>query len=80
MVENFSEWKAEKEGKLTPKVLIENLLQAIDEGIVQEVAFVTRCQDGEIKTGWSEMNLITGIGLLELGKQAIMAEMYEEED
>jgi hypothetical protein len=77
MIKDFFEEKAKKEGKLTPKALLESTLDHIDE--VEYIVVTMRCKNGEILTGWSEMNHLTMLGLMEAGKVQIFQNMYEEE-
>jgi len=74
---DLSEEKAKKEGKVTPKALLENLLAAVDRGEVVEVAYVAIDNDDRTRTGWSKMSTIKAIGLLEVGKDIMMRNMEE---
>ena len=47
------ERRAKREGKVTLRAVVENLLHAIERGEVETVVFVPRQTDGLIKTGWS---------------------------
>ncbi|MED3974592.1 hypothetical protein P4639_14460 [Priestia megaterium] len=73
----LSEHKSKKEGKVTPKRLVENLLAAIERGEVKEVAIVSVGEDELVRTGWSQMSTIKAIGLLEVGKDTMMKDMEE---
>jgi len=74
---DLREFKAKKEGRVTPKVLVENLLQAVDKGEVECIVFVARCKEGEIRTGWSEIYHTEAVGLLELGKLEVISDMHD---
>lgn len=78
-MKDFTEYKAEKEGRTTPKACVENLLQGINMGEVDNVVYVARCKDGEIKCGYSEGNHLTLVGLLEVGKAMVIQTMEGEE-
>jgi hypothetical protein len=71
------ERRAKREGKVTPKACIENLLQAIERGDIETVVFVARQPDGIIKTGWSNTLHTELLGLLECGKNHVLYEMSE---
>jgi hypothetical protein len=73
----FMERRAKKEGKVTPKACIENLLKAIELGEVASVVFVARQPDGLIKTGWSNTIHTELLGLLECGKNHVLIDMSE---
>ncbi|MDZ5711651.1 hypothetical protein [Jeotgalibacillus haloalkalitolerans] len=73
----LNEYRLKKEGKITPKEVIKNLLEAIDRGEVEEVVFVSKGTDGVIGTGWSEISLLTMIGLLEAGKVMALDELKD---
>ncbi|AYB38540.1 hypothetical protein [Brevibacillus laterosporus] len=77
MVEKIEELRAKKEGKVTPKALINNLLLAIEKDEVEGVVFVAKDKDGLIRTGWSDFESTEAIGLLECGKE-IINDMYEQ--
>lgn len=75
---DFNESKAEKNGVVTPRALIENLLSAIEKGEVESVAYVIKCKDDILKAGNSTMNSTEVIGLFEVGKQLVIDDMYED--
>lgn len=76
-MDELRERRAHKNGEVTPKACIENLLQAIDHGEVESVIFVTKMTDGVIKTGWSAILSTEAIGLLECGKDDIFNTMND---
>ena len=76
-VNELKEFKAKKEGRVTPKALIENLLIAIEKGEVESVVFVARSNDQEIKTGWSNFNSVEVLGLLACGQHEVISDMQE---
>lgn len=69
----FSEYKARKEGKVTPLSLAENVLAAAERGEVKHLICISLCQDGTIKAGYSTMDVLKLMGLLEAGKDEIKA-------
>jgi len=71
------ERRAKREGKVTPKACVDNLLKAIERGDVEAVVFVARQPDGIIKTGWSNTLHTELLGLLECGKNHVLFEMSE---
>lgn len=77
-VKDFKELKAAKNGEVTPKALINNLNRAIEEGQIESVVYVVRLSDGEIRTGYSNVNQTEVVGLLECGKMNVFNDMYEE--
>lgn len=76
-VVDFNESKAKKNGEITPKSLIENLLIAIEKGEVESVVYVVKRKDDIIDAGNSTMNSTEVLGLLEVGKQLVINDMYE---
>lgn len=74
---DLKEFKAKKEGRVTPKALIENLLIAIENGEVESVIFVARSSEGEIKTGCSDFSSVDALGLLTCGQHDVINSMYE---
>ena len=75
---DFNDYKAIKEGKITPKILIENLLEAIEEGQIDSVVFIAKQNDGFITSGWTDMLHSEAIGLLEIAKLQVAKDMWKE--
>lgn len=65
MTIDFDRFKAEKEGKVTPKSLTEGLLEKVDD--VENLVVMTITEDGLIGVGWSTMSNLELLGLLEAG-------------
>lgn len=76
-MKDLMEYKAEKEGKVTPKACIENLLEAINRGEVDSVVFAVRKTDDEIRSGWSNQPALQALGLIETVKDDLLSEMSE---
>lgn len=76
---DVNEYKARKEGKVTPKMLIEILAKEIEEGNIDSLAYVARRKDGYIMSGWSNMSHTETIGLFEIGTNQVIDNMYEDE-
>lgn len=74
-MKNFLDYKAKKEGIITPKSVIENLLEAIDKDIVENVVFCVKTKDGEIKYGYSQQDQLHALGLFESGKSLLLSDM-----
>lgn len=75
---NFDKEKAKKSGELTPKALIEDLLEQINSGNVEQVVYVVKYKDGQVDNGYSHLEQTIVIGLLECGKQLVIDRMYED--
>jgi hypothetical protein len=76
MLIDLNEKRNEKHNILTPKKHLEIFLENTDE--MDFAITIARCKDGEVKTGWSEANLLTILGALEAAKQSVLSEMWEE--
>lgn len=74
---DFAERKAEKNGYVTPKALIEHLLTEIEKGNIETVVYVTLDKDGEIVAGYSADNNAKIVGMTECGKQNIIEDMRD---
>lgn len=74
---DLREMKAEKNGEVTVKSLVENLYMAVDEGKVKSIVYVALTEDDEIAYGNSSMNQTKTVGLLECGKQMVINDMYD---
>ena len=77
-MDQFNEYKAKKEGVITPKILIENLLDVIKDGDIESVAFVARQIDGTISAGWTDMTHTEAIGMLEVAKLQVIKDMWND--
>lgn len=77
MANELKEFKAKKEGKITPKALIEDLLKAIENGEVDSVVYVARYNDRAIRLGCSDCDSTEALGLLTCGQHEIINDMYE---
>lgn len=62
---NFTELKADKEGVLTPLVVLESTLEWIREkpGDIKNIAIVVSHEDGIVNTAMSTMSYLELIGL-----------------
>lgn len=65
---NFDKYRNEKEGKLTPEMLLEDLGNSVQKHNVTELIYIARDSDGEIFMGYSDMADIELVGLIEYGK------------
>lgn len=74
---DINEFKAKKDGVITPKEVILNLLSAIEKGEIESVVFVAKDKAGYLHPGWSHLQLTEAVGMLECGKVEIIESMYE---
>lgn len=76
---SFEELKADKEGTITPKAVVESVLQYLDASAnkVEKIALVTLHEDGTINTAASTMTYMELIGLHEVAKTIAIEEMEE---
>lgn len=70
-VSRLSDHREKKEGIISPRTLADDLAHAIDQGDVEEVVAFTVHKDGSIKAGWSTMNTLRALGLIEVGKDIV---------
>lgn len=77
MANELKEFKAKKEGKITPKALIEGLLEAIEKGEIESVVYVAHYKDQAIRLGCSDCDSTEALGLLTCGQHEIINDMYE---
>lgn len=75
---DFNELRAKKNGEITVKRLIENLLNAVEQGEIESVVYVTTNKNGEFLVGNNDMWPTDTIGMLEVGKQLIIDDMYTD--
>ena len=77
MMNELSEYKAKKQGKVTPTELAKNLYEACKRGEVKDLVFVTTDDKGEASVGWSEGNYYKFAGMMEAGKITLLDDIYE---
>lgn len=74
MLKDFMEEKAKREGKITPKLLIEELLKV--SGDISDVVIVFRREsDHEVTVGLTCEDPLIALGLLEAGKALYIEEL-----
>lgn len=78
-VEDLKAYMARKEGKVLLEDVVENLYQAVQQGIVKDIVFVAVQTDGEVVHGLNTMDAFRAIGLLDTGKLMIQNSIYEED-
>jgi len=78
MIKDFNEFKAEKEGIVTPKAVIENILIGIEKGWVDDIVVVVRTHEGSVTVGASNQDTLAILGLLEAGKFELINDLYSE--
>lgn len=74
---DFTEKKAESEGKVTPRSLIQNLMSTIEQGEIESVVFVAKKTNGEIGTGHTQGGCLEILGMLRCGEEDILNTMRE---
>lgn len=76
---NFSEMKAAKEGIITPKAVVESVIDWMENSPnkIKKIAVVVELEDGWIETALSHMNHLEGIGLFALGQEKTSEDMDE---
>jgi hypothetical protein len=75
MIDEFTERMKQKQGRVTTKATMENLIEAYKRGLVEHIVFVVKQPDGEIKTGHSDANTTEILGMLEIGKIQVVEYM-----
>jgi len=72
-VVDFADVRAERNGYISPKLVVEGILENISD--VKDIVVTLRTQDGEIIHAISTMNQVNAIGLFELGKALVFNDM-----
>lgn len=78
-VEDLKTYTARKEGKVLLEDVVENLYEAVKRGMVKDLVFVAVQADGQIVHGLNTMDILRAIGLLDVGKEQLVTEMYEDD-
>lgn len=76
MVEDLKEFRAKKNGQVTPKSLSEGLSDWSETGELETLIIVTKTKDGEVNTFYSHSVNTELIGLLEVAKLTIIDETF----
>ncbi|WP_339165384.1 hypothetical protein [Siminovitchia sp. FSL W7-1587] len=74
---SLNEYRAKKEGKVTPNKLAESLMKFVEENECELMVCVIKTKAGDIDTTFSHGLRSEHIGLLEIGKMQIIDEMRE---
>lgn len=72
----LSEFKANKDGLTTPKILTRSLVDWVETGDVKSLIVVVETKEGEILTGYSQGNTLERLGLIEIAKTEIIEETF----
>lgn len=76
MIKDFDEFKAKKNGKITPKSLTDSLIEWIGTGDVETLVISVKTKDGELLTAYSQATNTEYIGMLEISKMRIIEETF----
>jgi hypothetical protein len=71
-VSKLSDHKNRKEGIISPSVIVDHLAAAVEREEVEEIVIFTVNKEGIIQAGWSNMNTLRALGLIEAGKAIVM--------
>ncbi|WP_284640544.1 hypothetical protein [Paenibacillus silviterrae] len=78
-MDQLKEYKSRKEGKVTPKYLMEHVLGVIEEDdSIESITYVAKLKDGTISSGWTDMMHTEVIGMYEVGKLQVIKDMWSE--
>ena len=72
---DFNEKLAEKEGRVTPKALLEDTLNNVNE--IDRIVIVIKDKEGIVSVCYSDGMQLQALGMLEVGKTDIINDMYE---
>lgn len=76
MIKYLNEFRLEKQGEITPRALIENLLENINR--IDRIVVSVKCKDEEILTAFTTGSALENIGLLEASKVDLLQTLIEE--
>jgi hypothetical protein len=74
-VESLKDIKAKKNGEITVNELLRMLLNESNENLIEELAVVRKYTNGNVVTGWTCTDGITGLGMAEFLKLHISEEV-----
>ncbi|QOV10926.1 hypothetical protein [Viridibacillus arvi] len=74
-MDELKEYRARKNGEVTPKVLLEKTMDDLEN--IEVIIMVIKQKDGIIHMGCSDAMCTEHIGLLEVGKKWVIDDMEE---
>lgn len=80
MMSDVNEYRAKKEGRVTPKQILSILEKKINDGEIESLCYVAKTKEGMVHAGWSDMLHTEVVGLLEVGKVEVIQDMYDDEE
>ena len=72
-MKDLNEYRAHKEGKYTPKRLLQELTEGIED--IECIVYVAQTKSGRVRIVRSDMLNTEGIGLLQIGIQELIDDM-----
>lgn len=75
---SLNEYRAKKNGEITPLSLIENVKNHIEREDIRELVCITVSNDGTLKVGFSGMNNFYLMGMMEAAKDELKLLIEEE--
>lgn len=79
-VQDLKTYMAKKNGDVLLEEVVENLYQAVQQGLVKDLVFVAVQQDDEVVHGLNSMDAFRAIGLFDTGKLLVQQGIYEVND
>ena len=79
-MDHIDEYRAKKEGKVTPEMLLKILQHEVETGNIDSIAYVAKRKDGMITSGWTDMLHTEAIGLYEIAKLQVVDDLYDDEN
>lgn len=64
-------------GEISPEVIFDTFRKRLDSGELEAVAIVFVGKDGEIVTGWSNVNNLEVLGMFTAGVNSVMEYMND---
>lgn len=77
-IQDLKTYQARKNGEVPLEDVVENLYQAVQQGLVKDLVFVAVQTDSEVVHGCNTMDSFRAIGLLDTAKLMVQNSLYEE--
>ncbi|MGE6488505.1 hypothetical protein [Paenisporosarcina sp. NPDC076898] len=76
-IKDLTEFKAQKNGEITPSKLLESIQALIDSGEVESIICMIQTKNGDFHSGWNSDSKVVQIGLAEVLKTHLLDSMRD---
>ena len=74
---NLSEMQAKKNGDVTPLRVLDEVQSLLESGDITKLMYISLNSDGNIVAGWSTTDSNELLGMIEIGKQLVLNDVFD---